>query len=356
MRTFLVTGGSGFIGSHLCDALIAQGHRVICIDNLQTGSLHNIAALLPHDRFTFLPLDIELPLCSIDAIDGIFNLACPASPVQYQMDPVRTMRTNVLGAINVLDLARRTGARIVQASTSEVYGDPEVHPQQEGYRGRVNAFGPRACYDEGKRAAETLFHDYWRMYGVDIRIARIFNTYGPRMAEMDGRVVSNFIRQALRGEAITIFGAGTQTRSFCFVSDLVRALILLMASGPDMRRPCNLGNPEEVTIATLADHVLCMTESRSRIIRTPLPQDDPVQRCPDITLARASLGWTPGVPLETGLAVTIDYFRSILSLDGEPRCAEGSVAGHRISTNAEAFDASGMMRSPAPAGAENASV
>lgn len=356
MQTFLVTGGSGFIGSHLCDALIARGHRVICIDNLQTGSLRNIAALLPHDRFTFLPLDVELPLCSIDAIDGIFNLACPASPLQYQVDPVRTMRTNVVGAINVLDLARRTGARIVQASTSEVYGDPEVHPQREAYLGRVNSFGPRACYDEGKRAAETLFHDYSRMYGVDIRIARIFNTYGPRMAEMDGRVVSNFIRQALRGEPITIFGKGTQTRSFCFVSDMVTALILLMASGPDLRRPCNLGNPEEVTMATLAGHVLRMTGSDSRIIRTPLPQDDPTQRQPDIAMARAALGWTPSVPLETGLATTIAYFRSILVRGEAPQRAIGTMVGLLNGAEAEAFAAGGMMRIPAQAGAENVSV
>lgn len=251
-----------------------------------------------------------MPLSSIDGVDEIYNLACPASPVHYQSDPVRTMRTNVIGALNILELARRTGARVLQASTSEVYGDPEIHPQVEDYRGCVTSFGPRACYDEGKRAAEALFYDYHRMYGVDIRIARIFNTYGPRMAEFDGRVVSNFVVQALKGQPITVYGKGDQTRSFCFVSDMVEALIRLMASGDDMRRPCNVGNPHEFTVLELAQMVTDMTGSVSPIAIKPLPQDDPTRRRPDISLAKRALGWEPEIQLAEGLAKTIEYFRA----------------------------------------------
>ena len=311
MEKILVSGGCGFIGSHLCEALIEQGHYVMCLDNLQTGSLQNVVHLLPHERFHFIPQDIELPLNSISNVDQIYNLACPASPVHYQTDPVRTMRTNVLGSLNILECARREGARVLQASTSEVYGDPDVHPQPEDYCGRVNSFGPRACYDEGKRAAETLFHDYYKMYDVDIRLARIFNTYGPRMAEFDGRVVSNFIIQALNGMPITIYGSGQQTRSFCYVTDLVKGLIRLMNSGPDMRRPCNLGNPGEFTISELAGLVVSMVGSDSKIITEPLPKDDPTRRKPDITLAMKALDWKPTIDLKEGLRQTISYFRSV---------------------------------------------
>ena len=312
MKKILVSGGCGFIGSHLCEALIGQGHFVMCLDNLQTGSLQNVGHLLPHERFHFIPQDIELPLNSISEVDQIYNLACPASPVHYQTDPVRTMRTNVLGALNILECARRVGARVLQASTSEVYGDPEVHPQREDYCGSVNSFGPRACYDEGKRAAEALFHDYNRMYDVDIRVARIFNTYGPRMAEFDGRVVSNFIIQALSNMPITIYGSGAQTRSFCFVSDLVQGLIRLMNSGPEMQRPCNLGNPGEFTVAQLADMVIEMTGSDSKIVSEPLPKDDPTRRKPDITMAKENLDWEPTVALQDGLRQTISYFQDVL--------------------------------------------
>jgi UDP-glucuronate decarboxylase len=311
MKTVLVSGGAGFVGSHLCDRLIADGHFVLCLDNLQTGSFENILHLIDHDRFHFVQQDIELPLSAIAHVDQIYNLACPASPAHYQADPVRTMRTNVVGALNILELARRTKARVLQASTSEVYGDPEVHPQREDYRGCVTSFGPRACYDEGKRAAETLFHDYMRMYHVDIRIARIFNTYGPRMAEFDGRVVSNFILQALAGTPITIYGAGQQTRSFCYVSDLVDGLVRLMQSGNHMRNPCNLGNPEEFTILELAELVVAKTHSQSKLVYEPLPQDDPTRRRPDITRAQGELGWQPTVPLGDGLDKTIAYFRAL---------------------------------------------
>ncbi|WP_134681557.1 UDP-glucuronic acid decarboxylase family protein [Paracoccus ravus] len=304
----LVTGGVGFVGSFLCERLLEDGHRVICVDNLQTGSLRNIGHLLYNPRFEFRPSDVELPLSGIDNIQRIYNLACPASPAHYQADPVRTMRTNVLGAINVLELAARSGARVLQASTSEVYGDPEVHPQREDYRGCVSLSGPRACYDEGKRAAETLCHDYARQYGVDIRVARIFNTYGPRMAADDGRVVSNFIVQALRGEALTVYGDGSQTRSFCFVSDLVDGLVRLMEAPCYMARPCNLGNPQERTILELAERIITMTGSASRIERRPLPQDDPTRRRPDITLATRELGWAPVVDIVEGLGRTIAYF------------------------------------------------
>jgi UDP-glucuronate decarboxylase len=311
MKTVLVSGGAGFVGSHLCDRLIADGAFVMCLDNLQTGSFENILHLIGHDRFHFVQQDIELPLSAITNVDQIYNLACPASPAHYQADPVRTMRTNVFGALNILELARRTKARVLQASTSEVYGDPEVHPQREDYRGCVSSFGPRACYDEGKRAAETLFHDYTRMYDVDIRIARIFNTYGPRMAEFDGRVVSNFILQALSGNSITIYGNGSQTRSFCYVTDLVNGLIKLMNSGEHMRCPCNLGNPEEFMIADLAQMVIEKTGSKSKLAYAPLPKDDPTRRCPDITMARLELGWNPVVPLRDGLDNTISYFKAL---------------------------------------------
>ncbi|MCT4558971.1 MAG: SDR family oxidoreductase [Pelagimonas sp.] len=317
MNRTLVTGGAGFVGSFLCERLLEDGHTVLCLDNLQTGSVSNIAHLMAHPRFKFCVMDVELPLSSIDQVDQIFNLACPASPVHYQTDPIRTMRTNVLGAINVLELARRTGARILQASTSEVYGDPVLHPQTECYRGNVNPFGPRACYDEGKRAAESLFFDYHRMHDVDIRIARIFNTYGPRMAREDGRVVSNFVLQALQGQPITIYGDGQQTRSFCFVTDLVDGLVRLMNSDAHMVQPCNLGNPGEFTILELAEMVVEMCRTKSGIVFEPLPVDDPTRRQPDITLAKRELNWAPRVALREGLAQTFAYFS-----DAEAMAAE----------------------------------
>ena len=342
MKTILVSGGCGFIGSHLCEALIGQGHYVICLDNLQTGSLQNVVHLLPYDRFQFLPQDIELPLNSISNVDQIYNLACPASPVHYQTDPVRTMRTNVLGALNILECARRAGARVLQASTSEVYGDPDIHPQREDYCGSVNSFGPRACYDEGKRAAEALFHDYYKMYDVDIRVARIFNTYGPRMAEFDGRVVSNFIIQALNNMPITIYGSGHQTRSFCYVSDLVNGLIRLMNSGDTMCRPCNLGNPGEFTIAELAGMVVSMVGSDSKIISEPLPKDDPKRRRPDISLAMAQLDWKPTIALQDGLHKTIAYFRSVQQHN---RADKGLVIGNAMAMAIEPRAAS-MVQQP----------
>lgn len=312
MPAILVTGGAGFIGSHLCERLLLDGHQVLCVDNLQTGSYGNIAALTANQHFRFIQWDIELPLNFVSSVDMIFNLACPASPFHYQADPVRTMRTNVLGAINVLEVARRTGARILQSSTSEVYGEPEIHPQSEDYRGCVTSFGPRACYDEGKRAAESLFFDYSRMYGVDIRIARIFNTYGPRMAENDGRVVSNFVLQALQGKSLTVFGDGSQTRSFCFATDMVSGLIALMNSGPHMAKPCNLGNPEEFTIGELAEMICAMVDREVEVEYRDLPQDDPTRRQPDISLARRELGWAPKVTLEQGLEHSIAYFDKLL--------------------------------------------
>lgn len=309
MRKVLVTGGAGFVGSFLCEKLLETGHHVTCLDNLQTGSVQNITHLIGRPDFEFVLMDIELPLTGLKGFDQIFNLACPASPVHYQTDPIRTMRTCILGALNVLELARHTGARVLQASTSEIYGDPEIHPQHEDYRGNVNAFGPRACYDEGKRAAETLIHDYNRMHGVDIRIARIFNTYGPRMAASDGRVVSNFIMQALRGEPITIYGDGSQTRSFCFVSDLVEGLYALMNAADMEATPCNLGNPGEFTVRQLAEQVVRMTDSDSTIEYRDLPVDDPTRRRPDIGLATRKLGWEPSIPLAQGLRQTIAYFQ-----------------------------------------------
>ncbi|MCC6736316.1 MAG: SDR family oxidoreductase [Bauldia sp.] len=310
-KRVLVTGGAGFIGSHLCDALLARGHEVLCVDNFYTGSRANLAHLLANPRFELVRHDVTFPLYV--EVDQIYNLACPASPIHYQRDPVQTTKTSVHGAINVLGLAKRLGARVLQASTSEVYGDPEVHPQTEDYWGHVNPIGPRSCYDEGKRCAETLFFDYHRQHGLEIKVARIFNTYGPRMHPNDGRVVSNFIVHALRGEPIPIYGNGEQTRSFCYVSDLVSALIALMESPAEVTGPINLGNPREFTIRQLADLVLAHTGSRSAIETRPLPTDDPRQRRPDITLAGTKLGWEPTVPLEEGLDRTIDYFRRLLA-------------------------------------------
>ncbi len=302
----LVTGGSGFLGSHLCEALLSQGHEVICLDNFFTGSKSNIRPLLTHDHFELIRHDIINPI-DVEC-DRIYNLACPASPVHYQFNPVRTIQANVLGMTHMLELAKRTKARILQASTSEVYGDPTVHPQKEDYWGNVNPIGPRSCYDEGKRVAETLMKDYNRQFNVEIRIARIFNTYGPRMALNDGRVVSNFILQALRGEAITIYGKGTQTRSFCYVSDMIEGLIRLMESDT-LEGPVNLGNPNELTVSTLANQIVALCDSKSPIQYDPLPQDDPVMRRPDIGLAKTQLDWEPKVELTTGLKKTMAYFQ-----------------------------------------------
>jgi UDP-glucuronate decarboxylase len=311
----LVTGGAGFIGSHLCERLLERGADVLCIDNLFTGTKDNLAPFLGHPNFEFQRHDVTFPLYV--EVDAIFNLACPASPYHYQHDPVQTVKTSVHGAINMLGLAKRTRARILQASTSEVYGDPSVHPQAESYWGSVNPIGPRSCYDEGKRCAETLFFDYHRQHGVDVRVARIFNTYGPRMHPNDGRVVSNFIMQALRGEPITVAGDGSQTRSFCYISDLVEGLLRYMALDGEEPGPINLGNPDEITIAMLAETVLDLTGSRSVIERKPLPQDDPVRRRPAIDLARDKLQWEPGVALREGLVETIAYFDELLRKFGE---------------------------------------
>ncbi len=310
-KRVMVTGGAGFLGSHLCERLLRDGSDVLCVDNYFTGRKDNIAQLLPDPHFEAMRHDITFPLYV--EVDEIYNLACPASPVHYQFDPVQTTKTSVTGAINMLGLAKRTGARILQASTSEVYGDPTVHPQSEDYRGNVNPLGPRACYDEGKRCAETLFFDYHRQHHVKIKVARIFNTYGPRMHPDDGRVVSNFIVQALRGEVITLFGDGSQTRAFCYVDDLIDGLVRLMGSEPEITGPINLGNPQEIPVRVLADEVLRLTGSRSPVTRRPLPQDDPTQRCPDIARAREALGWEPTVGLEVGLTRTIAYFRDMLA-------------------------------------------
>jgi UDP-glucuronate decarboxylase len=307
-RAVLITGGAGFIGSHLCDVLLRRGDRVICVDNLFTGTLDNIRPLLNHPRFDFLHHDVREPLGIKEDIDQIYSLACPASPRHYQRDPIGTMKTCVIGTMNVLELARQKTARVLQASTSEVYGDPEVHPQPETYVGHVNMIGPRACYDEGKRAAETLMFDYQRTHGVEVKIARIFNTYGPRMLENDGRVVSNFIVQALRGEPITIYGGGNQTRSFCFIDDLVRGLELLMESPSKITGPCNLGNPQEITIEAIARAVLACTQSASPLRYESLPEDDPKRRKPVIETAERLLGWRPHVTLQEGLQATIAYF------------------------------------------------
>lgn len=305
----LVTGGAGFIGSHLCERLLAAGHDVLCLDNFFTGSKENISHLLDDHNFELIRHDVIEPI--LLEVDQIYNLACPASPVHYQYNPVKTTKTSVMGIINMLGLAKRVNARILQASTSEVYGDPSVHPQREDYWGNVNCIGPRSCYDEGKRVAETLMMDYHRQNDVDIRIIRIFNTYGPRMAEHDGRVVSNFIVQALRGEDITIYGEGTQTRSFCYVDDLVEGMIRMM-NCEDFIGPVNLGNPDEFTMLELAEEVQAITGSKSKLIFKPLPQDDPTQRQPDISLAAGRLDWKPGIRLKEGLLKTIDYFEGKL--------------------------------------------
>jgi UDP-glucuronate decarboxylase len=309
LKRILVTGGAGFLGSHLCERLVDEGHDVICLDNFFTSQKSNVFHLLGRGNFELIRHDITLPIFL--EVDEIYNLACPAAPGHYQYNPIKTMKTSVVGAINVLGMAKRCGARVLQASTSEVYGDPEVHPQPETYRGSVNPIGPRACYDEGKRAAETLFMDYHRMNGVDVRIARIFNTYGPRMHPFDGRVISNFIRQALGGDELTIFGDGSHTRSFCYRDDLVDGLIRMMDNAEGFIGPVNLGNPGEFTIKQLAEMVRTMTGSKSQIVYHPLPADDPSQRQPDITLAREKLGWEPKVALEEGLSKTIRWFQSI---------------------------------------------
>jgi len=310
-KRVLVTGGSGFLGSHLCERLLKEGSDVLCIDNFYSGTKDNIAHLIANPHFELMRHDLTFPLYV--EVDEIYNLACPASPIHYQRDPVQTTKTSVLGAINMLGLAKRTKAKIFQASTSEVYGDPEVHPQQESYWGRVNPIGIRSCYDEGKRCAETLFFDYQRQHDLEIKVVRIFNTYGPRMHPNDGRVVSNFIVQALRGEDITIYGDGSQTRSFCYVDDLIDGFVRMMASPKDVTGPINLGNPVEFTIRELAESVLKLVGGQSRLVLKPLPQDDPRQRQPDITLAKSVLDWEPKVKLEEGLDKTIDYFRKFLA-------------------------------------------
>ena len=312
MKKCLVTGGAGYLGSHVCARLLAEGHEVVALDSLQTGRLENIAALQAEAGFTFMKADVRSELPNV-AFDELWNLACPASPPHYQRDPVDTMMVNVLGMKNVLDHAKIHGGRVFQASTSEVYGDPEVHPQVETYRGAVNPIGPRACYDEGKRAAETLCFDYHRQFGTEIKVVRIFNTYGPRMHPQDGRVVSNFVVQALKGEDITIFGDGSQTRSFCYVDDLVSGLIALMESPDEVTGPINLGNPVEQTILQLAEMVLERVDSSSKLVRKPLPSDDPTRRRPNIEIAQTVLGWNPTVPIEDGLGRTIDYFQAHLA-------------------------------------------
>jgi UDP-glucuronate decarboxylase len=314
-KRVLVTGGAGFLGSHLCERLLRDGHDVLCADNYFTGRKDNIAQLMADPHFEAMRHDITFPLYV--EVDQIYNLACPASPVHYQFDPVQTTKTSVIGAINMLGLAKRIGARILQASTSEVYGDPTVHPQSEEYRGNVNPLGPRACYDEGKRCAETLFFDYRRQHRTRIKVVRIFNTYGPRMHPNDGRVVSNFIVQALRGEDITLFGDGSQTRAFCYVSDMVDGFIRMMATDEDVTGPMNLGNPHEIPVRALAERVIALTGSRSGIVHRPLPQDDPLQRCPDIARAREVLGWEPSVQLDAGLQHTIAYFDTLLTERGK---------------------------------------
>jgi UDP-glucuronate decarboxylase len=309
-KKILVTGGAGFLGSHLCDRLLKDGNDVLCVDNFFTGNKDNIEHLMSNAHFELMRHDITFPLYV--EVDEIYNLACPASPIHYQYDPVQTTKTSVHGAINMLGLAKRTRAKILQASTSEVYGDPDVHPQPEDYRGQVNPIGPRACYDEGKRCAETLFFDYHRQHNLNIRVARIFNTYGPRMHPNDGRVVSNFIVQALKGDAITVYGDGQQTRSFCFVDDLINGLVGLMNAPDDITGPMNLGNPHEISIVTLAEKIIDLTKSKSTLIRKPLPEDDPMQRCPDIGFAKKTLDWQPSVALEDGLKRTIAYFKNMI--------------------------------------------
>ena len=315
-KRILVTGGAGFLGSHLCERLVDQGHDVICLDNFFTSQKNNVIELLGRPNFELIRHDITQPVWL--EVDEVYKLACPAAPGHYQYNPIKTIKTSVLGAINILGMAKRCHAKVLQASTSEVYGDPEIHPQDESYRGSVNPIGPRACYDEGKRAAETLFMDYHRMNGVNIRIARIFNTYGPRMHPFDGRVVSNFIRQALSGEDITVFGDGDQTRSFCYRDDLVEGILRLMESPDDFTGPVNLGNPDEFSIRQLADLVLTMTGSSSQLIYQDLPTDDPHRRQPDIALAKRALQWEPTVPLREGLQQTVDWFRTIDWVDYRP--------------------------------------
>ena len=307
----LVTGGAGFIGSHLCERLLSDGYDVLCVDNYYSSTKRNIEHLLDHPRFEVIRHDVTFPLYV--EVDEIYHLACPASPVHYQRDPVQTTKTAVHGSINMLGLAKRTGARILLTSTSEVYGDPTVHPQSEDYWGNVNPIGPRACYDEGKRAAETLFFDYYRQHGLDIKVVRLFNTYGPRMHPQDGRVVSNFIVSALQGRPLPVYGDGSQTRSFCYIDDLIAGLLSMMHSPSDITGPVNLGNPGEFTIAELADLVLAETGSSAGVEYRPLPQDDPVRRQPDITRAKATLGWEPHIPLDQGLGRTIEYFRQLLA-------------------------------------------
>jgi UDP-glucuronate decarboxylase len=309
-KKILVTGGAGFLGSHLCERLLALGNDVLCVDNYFTGSKDNILHLMSNPKFEVMRHDVTFPLYV--EVDEIYNLACPASPVHYQFDPVQTTKTSVHGAINMLGLAKRVQARILQASTSEVYGDPEIHPQTEDYWGKVNPIGIRSCYDEGKRCAETLFFDYWRQHALEIKVVRIFNTYGPRMHPNDGRVVSNFIMQALRGEDITIYGSGQQTRSFCYVDDLVEAMIRMMESRADFTGPVNIGNPGEFSMLQLAELVIRMTHSKSKLIFKQLPQDDPKQRRPDITLAKSELSWEPTIDLESGLKKTISYFSTMI--------------------------------------------
>lgn len=309
-KKILVTGGSGFLGSHLCERLLRDGCDVLCVDNFYSGTKDNVKHLLPNPHFELMRHDVTFPLYV--EVDEIYNLACPASPIHYQRDPVQTTKTSVHGAINMLGLAKRTKAKVFQASTSEVYGDPGVHPQREDYWGHVNPIGIRSCYDEGKRCAETLFFDYWRQHGLEIKVVRIFNTYGPRMHPNDGRVVSNFIVQTLRGEDITIHGDGLQTRSFCYVDDMIEGFIRMMASPKEITGPINMGNPSEFTILELAEKIVKMVGGRSRLVFKPLPQDDPKQRQPDITLAKTLLQWEPKVPLEDGLKETISYFRGII--------------------------------------------
>lgn len=311
MKTVMVTGGSGFIGSHLCERLLEMGNRVICLDNLLTSSKKNIEHLLDNQNFVFFEHDIINPIFIEEKIDEIYNFACPASPVQYQKNPIRTIKANTIGVINVLGLARSKKAKVLQSSTSEIYGEPLMHPQTEKYRGNVNTTGPRACYDEGKRCAETLFFDYHRSHGLRIKVVRIFNTYGPRMAENDGRVISNFIAQAMGGEGITIYGDGKQTRSFCYVDDLVDGVIKVMNTEDSFTGPVNLGNPHELTIGEIAERVLQLTGSRSPLVYKELPIDDPTKRCPDISLAKQIIKWEPKVQLEEGLIKTIDYFKSL---------------------------------------------
>jgi UDP-glucuronate decarboxylase len=310
-KRILVTGGAGFLGSHLCERLIADGHSVLCVDNYFTGSKDNISHLLGDPHFEAMRHDITFPLYV--EVDEIYNLACPASPIHYQFDPVQTTKTSVVGAINMLGLAKRTRAKVFQASTSEVYGDPTVSPQPESYRGNVNPLGPRACYDEGKRCAETLFFDYHRQHRTRVKVVRIFNTYGPRMHPDDGRVVSNFIIQALTGKDITLYGDGLQTRAFCYVDDMIEGFVRMMATGEDFAGPVNLGNPHEITVRELAERILALTGAKSRLVYAPLPQDDPLQRCPDIGLARRVLGWEPNVALEQGLGRAIAYFEHRLA-------------------------------------------